>query len=50
MERFLQQLINGLMLGSTYSLLAIGYTLVFGLLQMLNMAHGEVYMMAAFLG
>jgi branched-chain amino acid transport system permease protein len=50
MERVLQQLINALMLGSTYSLLAIGYTLVFGLLQMLNMAHGEVYMMAAFLG
>jgi branched-chain amino acid transport system permease protein len=50
LERVLQQLINGLMLGSTYSLLAIGYTLVFGLLQMLNMAHGEVYMMAAFFG
>ncbi len=50
MEKVLQQLINGLMLGSTYSLLAVGYTLVFGLLQMLNMAHGEVYMMAAFLG
>ena len=44
----LQQCVNGLMLGSTYSLLAIGYTLVFGVLQMLNMAHGEVYMIAAF--
>lgn len=50
MGTLLQQLINGLMLGSTYSLLAIGYTIVFGLLQMLNMAHGEVYMMAAFFG
>lgn len=44
----LQQCINGLMLGSTFSLLAIGYTLVFGVLKMLNMAHGEVYMIAAF--
>lgn len=45
-----QQLINGLMLGATYSLLAIGYTLVFGLLKLLNMAHGEVYMIGAFFG
>lgn len=46
----LQQLINGLMLGSTYSLIAVGYSLVFGLLQMLNLAHGEVYMFSAFVG
>ena len=38
------------MLGSTYSLIAIGFTLVFGLLSLLNMAHGEVYMMGAFIG
>ena len=47
---FFQQLVNGLMLGSTYSLLAIGYTLVLGLLQMLNLAHGDVFMIGAFLG
>lgn len=49
-EVFIQQFINGLMLGSTYSLIAIGFTLVFGLLSLLNMAHGEVYMMGAFIG
>ncbi len=47
---FLQQLINGLMLGSTYSLIAMGYTLVLGLLEMLNIAHGDVFMFGAFLG
>jgi branched-chain amino acid transport system permease protein len=47
---FFQQLINGLMLGSTYSLIAIGYTLVLGVLQMLNIAHGDVFMFGAFLG
>jgi branched-chain amino acid transport system permease protein len=47
---FIQQIVNGLMLGSTYSLIAIGFTLVFGLLSLLNMAHGEVYMMGAFIG
>jgi branched-chain amino acid transport system permease protein len=47
---FLQQLINGLMLGSTYSLIALGYTLVLGVLQMLNIAHGDVFMFGAFLG
>lgn len=47
---FLQQLINGLMLGSTYSLVAIGYTLVMGLLNLLNIAHGDVFMFGAFLG
>ena len=47
---FLQQLINGLTLGSTYSLIAIGYSLVLGLLQMINLAHGDVFMIGAFLG
>jgi len=47
---FWQQLINGLMLGSTYSLIAMGYTLVLGLLKMLNLAHGDVFMFGAFLG
>ena len=47
---FFQQLINGLLLGSTYSLIAMGYTLVLGVLQMLNIAHGDVFMFGAFLG
>jgi branched-chain amino acid transport system permease protein len=47
---FIQQLINGVMLGSTYSLIAIGYSLVLGLLQMINLAHGDVFMIGAFLG
>lgn len=47
---FLQQMINGLMLGSTYSLIAIGYTLIFGVLNLLHFAHGEVFMMGAFFG
>ena len=45
---FLQQLINGIMLGSTYSLVAIGYTLIFGVLNLLHFAHGEVFMLGAF--
>jgi branched-chain amino acid transport system permease protein len=47
---FLQQLINGIMLGSTYSLVAIGYTLIFGVLGVLHFAHGEVFMIGAFIG
>jgi branched-chain amino acid transport system permease protein len=46
----LQQLINGLMLGAVYALIAIGYTLVFGVLGMLHLAHGEVFMVGAFVG
>lgn len=46
----LQQLVNGVMLGSTYSLIAIGYTLVFGVLQLVHLAHGEVFMIGAFIG
>ncbi len=47
---FFQQLINALMLGSTYSLVAIGYTLIFGILNLLHFAHGEVFMLGAFIG
>jgi branched-chain amino acid transport system permease protein len=46
----LQQLINGLMLGATYSLVAIGYTLIFGVLGLLHFAHGEVLMAGSFIG
>ncbi len=46
----LQQLVNGVMLGAVYALIAIGYTLIFGVLGMLHLAHGEVFMVGAFVG
>ena len=46
---FLQQLVNGLTLGSVYGLIAIGYTMVYGIIGMINFAHGEVYMISAYL-
>lgn len=49
MAYFLQQLINGLTLGMIYGLIAIGYTMVYGIIGMINFAHGEIYMIAAFL-
>jgi branched-chain amino acid transport system permease protein len=49
MEYFLQQLINGLTLGSVYALIAIGYTMVYGIIGMINFAHGELYMIGAFI-
>ena len=48
MGELLQQLINGLTLGSIYGLIAIGYTLVYGIIGMINFAHGEIYMIGAF--
>jgi branched-chain amino acid transport system permease protein len=48
MEIFVQQLINGLTLGSIYGLIAIGYTMVFGIIGMVNFAHGDVFMVSAF--
>ncbi|HWK38283.1 MAG TPA: branched-chain amino acid ABC transporter permease LivH [Hyphomicrobium sp.] len=48
MEYFVQQLINGLTLGSIYGLIAIGYTMVFGIIGMVNFAHGDVFMVSAF--
>ncbi|HJV46023.1 MAG TPA: branched-chain amino acid ABC transporter permease [Bacillota bacterium] len=46
----MQQIINGLTLGSTYALVALGYTLIFGVLEIINMAHGEIFMFGAFVG
>ena len=48
MEYFLQQLINGVTLGAIYGLVAIGYTMVYGIIGMINFAHGEIYMIGAF--
>ena len=49
MEVFLQQLINGITLGSIYGLIAIGYTMVFGIIGLVNFAHGDVFMVSAFI-
>src|SRR6476469_7831501 len=49
MEVFLQQLINGITLGSIYGLIAIGYTMVFGIIGMVNFAHGDVFMVSVFI-
>ncbi len=50
MTEFIQQLINGLAWGSIYALIALGYTMVYGILRLINFAHGEVYMMGAMTG
>jgi branched-chain amino acid transport system permease protein len=49
MEVFIQQVINGITLGSIYGLIAIGYTMVFGIVGMVNFAHGDVFMVSAFI-
>ncbi len=48
MEQFLQQLVNGLTLGVIYALIAVGYTMVYGVIELINFAHGEIYMLGAF--
>ena len=50
MVTFLQQLINGISQGSAYALIALGYTMVYGVLRLINFAHGDVYMFGAFMG
>ncbi len=50
MDIFLQQVINGLSLGAIYALIALGYTMVYGVLRLINFAHGDVYMLGAFAG
>jgi len=49
MEYFLQQLINGVTLGSIYGLIAIGYTMVYGIIGMINFAHGDIFMVSSFI-
>ncbi len=50
MSEFLQQLVNGLTWGSVYALIALGYTMVYGILKLINFAHGDIYMLGAFIG
>ena len=49
-ELFIQLLVNGITLGSLYALIALGYSMVYGILKLLNFAHGDVYMIGAFVG
>ncbi len=48
MQQFVQQLVNGLVLGATYGLIALGYTMVYGIVQLINFAHGEIFMLGGF--
>src|ERR1044071_1325883 len=50
LETFLQQLVNGISQGSAYALIALGYTMVYGVLRLINFAHSDVYMVGAFMG
>lgn len=50
LAQFLQQLINGISLGSIYALIALGYTMVYGILKLINFAHGDIYMLGAYAG
>lgn len=50
MTQFIEQIINGLSIGSIYALLALGYTMVYGIIGLINFAHGEVYMLGSFIG
>lgn len=49
-EQLPQQLVNGIILGSIYALLALGYTMVYGIIKLINFAHGDIYMIGAFVG
>lgn len=50
MDQLLQQLINGISLGSIYALIALGYTMVYGIINLINFAHGDIYMLGAYFG
>ena len=50
MQQILQQLINGISLGSIYALIALGYTMIYGIIKLINFAHGDIYMVGAYIG
>jgi branched-chain amino acid transport system permease protein len=50
LEQFLQQIVNGISLGSIYALIALGYTMVYGIIKLINFAHGDIYMIGAYIG
>ena len=49
-QQVLQQLINGISLGSIYALIALGYTMIYGIIKLINFAHGDIYMVGAYIG
>lgn len=49
-HQFFQQLINGVSLGSIYALIALGYTMIYGIIKLINFAHGDIYMLGAYFG
>ncbi|HHU17783.1 MAG: branched-chain amino acid ABC transporter permease [Anaerovoracaceae bacterium] len=50
MDQFLQQIVNGVSLGSIYALIALGYTMIYGIIKLINFAHGDIYMIGAYIG
>ncbi|MFA9422458.1 MAG: branched-chain amino acid ABC transporter permease [Sedimentibacter sp.] len=50
MDQFIQQMVNGVSLGSIYALIALGYTMVYGIIKLINFAHGDIYMVGAYIG
>ncbi|NLY45015.1 MAG: branched-chain amino acid ABC transporter permease [Tissierella sp.] len=50
MEQIIQQMVNGVSLGSIYALIALGYTMVYGIIKLINFAHGDIYMVGAYIG
>ncbi|HHY81923.1 MAG TPA: branched-chain amino acid ABC transporter permease [Clostridiales bacterium] len=50
MEQLIQQVVNGISLGSIYALIALGYTMVYGIIKLINFAHGDIYMLGAYIG
>ncbi len=50
MTEFIQQLVNGLSIGSVFALIALGYTMVYGIIKLINFAHGDIYMLGAYVG
>ena len=50
MDQFIQQIINGLSIGSIYALIALGYTMVYGIIKLINFAHGDILMVGAYVG
>ena len=50
LHQFVQQLINGVSLGSIYALIALGYTMIYGIIKLINFAHGDIYMLGAYFG
>ena len=50
LEQFAQQMVNGISLGSIYALIALGYTMIYGIIKLINFAHGDIYMLGAYFG